>query len=428
MKEGMNQRKPACALATLLGGLLLLAAGGCSIGPKELRQTHGAYNESVRQVDEEQLLRNIVHARYNEAPSRLDVSAIAAQYELSAQAEARPFFIAPNPSNSNIIFRTFTAILPDASVAGANRPTISMTPVDDGDAVRRFLTAIPLETLTFLSQTSWPVSTILRLWVERVNGVPNADTTSGPPRDIMPDFARFQRIAELCQLIQDRRLLLIHAEQRTRNVGGPIPREAVTAAAVLDAAKSDMEYRPRKDGLWELLRKERVLVLEITSEGENSPEVGELIGLLHLRPGKRKYDIVKRHDGVADPQREPMPPLEQLEMVPRSTAQVYFYMANGVEVPPDHLKKGWAIAPVDESRVVFDLREVTRGLFEVHACKGHKPPANSYIAICYRDYWFWIDDSDQASKASFALMLQLTRLDLARQRPGGPALTLPVGK
>jgi hypothetical protein len=411
-----------------VGGLLLLAAGGCSLGPKELRQTHGAYNESVREVDEEQLLRNIIHMRYNEAPSRLDVSAIAAQYELSAQAEARPFFLAPNPSNSNVIFRTFTAILPDASVMGANRPTISMTPVDDGDAVRRFLTAIPLETLTFLSQTSWPVSTVLRLWVERVNGVPNADTNSGPPRDIIPDFARFQRIAELSQDVQDRRLLIFHSERRTRIIGGPIPREAVTASAVLEAAKSEMEYRPRKDGLWELLRKEHVLVLEMTAEGEHSDEVRELIGLLHLQPGKRKYDVVTHSGGGPDPQREPIPLLEQVQVVPRSTAQVYFYMANGVEVPPEHLEKGWAIAPVDGSGVVFDLREVTRGLFEVHASKCHKPPANAYVAVHYRDYCYWIDDSDQSSKSSFALMLQLTRLDLARQRPGVPALTLPVGR
>jgi hypothetical protein len=411
-----------------VGGLLLLSLTGCSLGPKELHQSHGAYNESVRRVDEEQLLRNIIHMRYNEAPSRLDVSAIAAQYELSATAEARPFFLAPNPSNSNVIFRTFTTILPDALVSGANRPTISFTPADDGDAVRRFLTAIPVDTLTFLAQTSWPVATILRLWVERINGVPNADTASGPPRHLIPDFARFQRIAELCQEVQDRRLILFHTEQRTTVVSGPIPREAITAAAILEAAKSDMEYRPRPDGLWELFRKQRVLELEVTSEGKHSAEVAELLRLLHLQPGKRNYDIVARSGGGPDPQREPIPPLDQLQIVPRSTAQVYFYMANGVEVPEEHLQKGWAIAPVDESGAVFDLREVTRGLFEVHSSKCHKAPANAYIAVPYRGYWFWIDDSDNASKSVLALMLHLSRLDLARQRPGGPALTLPVGR
>ncbi len=423
----MKRGKRTCVLATLLGGLLL-AVGGCSLGPKALHQMHGAYNESVRQVDEEQLLRNIVHMRYDEVPARLDVSAIAAQYELSAQAEARPFFIAPNPSNSNIIFKTFTAILPDAGVSGANRPTISLTPSDDGSTVRRFLTPIPLDTLTFLAQTSWPVSTILRLWVERLNGVSNADSASGPPQHLLPDFAAFQRIAELFQEAQDRKLLFVHAVERATPAGGPLPREAVTASAILEAAKSGMEYRPRDDGLWELLRKQRVLVMEITSEGEHNPEVGELIRLLHLRSGRRSYDIVTRSGGGPDLQREPVAPFDQVQIVPCSTAQVYFYMANGVEVPTEHLKNGLAVAPVDEAGVVFDLREVTRDLFEVHACKSLKPPANAYVAVPYRGYWFSIDDSDHRSKAAFALMLQLSRLDLDRQRPGGPALTLPVGR
>ena len=53
------------------------------------------------------------------------VPSIAAQYELAGGAEERPFFIAPNPSNSNVIFRTFTSVLPDLNVSGANRPTIT---------------------------------------------------------------------------------------------------------------------------------------------------------------------------------------------------------------------------------------------------------------------------------------------------------------
>src|SRR5262245_29554438 len=110
-----------------LACLLCLPAVGCYFGPKELERSHGRYNEAVRRVDEEQLLLNIVHMRYNEAPARLDVSSIAAQYELNAQAEARPFFVAPNPSNSNVIFRTFTAILPDVQMGATTRPHISLT-------------------------------------------------------------------------------------------------------------------------------------------------------------------------------------------------------------------------------------------------------------------------------------------------------------
>ena len=46
----------------------------------------------------------------------------------------------------------------------------------------------------------------------------------------------------------------------------------------------------------------------------------------------------------------------------------------------------------------------------------------------YRDYWYYIDDRDQESKATFALVLGVSRLDFDRQQPGGPFLTLPVAR
>src|SRR5262249_31610763 len=151
---------------------LALTAGGCTFGPRVLERSYGPYYESLRHVDEEEFLRNLVHMRYNEIPGSLNVSSIAAQYELSGQAEARPFFIAPNPSNSNVIFKTFTAILPDVSAMGSNRPTISLVPGNESDDVRRFLTPMTLDNLVFVIQTGWPVSGLLRLWAARLNGVP----------------------------------------------------------------------------------------------------------------------------------------------------------------------------------------------------------------------------------------------------------------
>ena len=108
-------------LARWLLGLAALSSG-CAFGPKALERTHGRYNEAVRHVEEEQVLRNIVHLRYNEAPLNLDVNSITTQYELAAQAEARPFFAAPNPPSERVI-PTFSRILPDLVTSASQRPT-----------------------------------------------------------------------------------------------------------------------------------------------------------------------------------------------------------------------------------------------------------------------------------------------------------------
>jgi hypothetical protein len=77
----------------------------------------------------------------------------------------------------------------------------------------------------------------------------------------------------------------------------------------------------------------------------------------------------------------------------------------------------------------FDGRVVTDGLFAVRVCEAHKPRATAYVAIFHRGFWFYIDDRDQVSKATFALVLATSWLDFARQHPAaGPFLTPPVGR
>jgi hypothetical protein len=287
------------------------------------------------------------------------------------------------------------------------------------------LTPITPDTLIFLAQSGWPASTILRLYVQWANGVPNAASASGPHRNAEIEFARFQRAAELMQISQDRELAEVHIEDRTRIVGEPL-----SPAAVVEATKSGLDVRRSADGTsWVLVRPERAIVLVVTPDAIDSPELLELEGILNLEPHQRRYEIVFAQRGPTDPLHHPTPPSKNLTIVPRSTAQAGFYLANGVEVPPEHLACGLVRPSVDARGQIFDAREITRDLFQVHTCKGHKPPGCAYVAVHYRGYWFYIDDADTTSKATFTLMLNLGRLDFAKQRVSSkPMLTLPVGR
>ena len=46
--------------AVILTTLLAMLPAGCSFGPKVIEKTHGKYAESVRKVEEEQVLRQFV--------------------------------------------------------------------------------------------------------------------------------------------------------------------------------------------------------------------------------------------------------------------------------------------------------------------------------------------------------------------------------
>ena len=192
-----------------------------------LESSVGPYNAAVTRVSEEQLLLNVVRLRYNDNPTRLDVASIAAQYELDASAEARPFFAAPNPAGA--VFETFGAILPDLMASGANRPTISLTPLDDPETIRGLFTPATLDGIVFLAETSYPLSTVFQLFVESINGVPNAPSASGPPRGIVPEFREFKRAAEILQQLKDLGDLQFVREEKLSEYGSRLSESSVTA-------------------------------------------------------------------------------------------------------------------------------------------------------------------------------------------------------
>ena len=212
--------------------------------------------------------------------------------------------------------------------------------------------------------------------------------------------------------------------------GGPLPASAVSVAGAVDAAKNGLEVRAGGDGkVYSVFRKERRLVMEVNPGAEDAPEVQELAELLNLQKGRGRYRLVVGLGGVPDPLLRSLPPSDAVRITPRSLAEVIAFLANGVDVPPEHFQCGVARPRLDSDGQPFDAAATTAGLFEVHTCKGHKPPPTAYVAVKYRDYWYYIDDRDGASKATFELMLQFSRLDFGHRRaPVVPVLTLPAGR
>jgi hypothetical protein len=407
-----------------LGLAVSVAASGCSFGAQMIESSVGPYNAAVTRVSEEQLLLNVVRLRYNDNPTRLDVASIAAQFELDATAEARPFFESPNPAGS--VFQTFTRILPDVTGSVANRPTISLTPLDDPETIRGLFTPATLDGIVFLGESGYPVSTVFRLFVEYMNHLPNAPTASGPPRSIIPQFREFKRAAEILQQLKDSGDLQFVREEKLTEFGSHLQESSVSASALVEAAKNGFEYQQRPDKTWVLVRRDRRLSLHIRPEAATRPDVVELDNLLHLRPGQTHYDVTvgskESLAGVDDRPNE-----TSLNIYPRSVIQASYYLSHGVDVPAEHYACGLAkpaIAGGDGSS--FDWQELFQGLFTVHSVKQFRRPACASVAVKYRDYWFYIDDRDADTKATFSLLLTMTRINLLGTRKGGPTLTLPV--
>ena len=85
---------------------------------------------------------------------------------------------------------------------------------------------------------------------------------------------------------------------------------------------------------------------------------------------------------------------------------------------------------LDAHNQPFDWALVMSGFFRVHSVKtkGNERPPDAHVAVQYKNYWFYIDDTDQDTKSTFSLLMELARLELAGKPGPGPQLTLPIGR
>ena len=241
----------------------VLATGCSSLGPGALHESRLQYNETVKASSEEELLLNIVRLRYTDTPSSLAVSAIAAQYELTKNFQLTPFFVASGAE----VAKSYAAVLPQLGIAGADRPTFTLTPLDDQEFTRKLFTPVPLDGILYLAKTTWPIATVFRLYLENLNWVPNAQTASGPTPKLSPAYEEFLRGVRAMQVLQNRGQLVFGVEERSEAQGSPLPAGSVTARDMVEAAKSGYEYRLDERGTaWTLFKKTPQPVLLLFGE------------------------------------------------------------------------------------------------------------------------------------------------------------------
>lgn len=268
----------------LTGLAFLVLLTGCNVlGPAALRQSRLRYNETVKTTSEEEMLLNIVRLRYSDTPSSLAVSNIAAQFELSGNLGVTPFFAAGAD-------RGFNSVLPQAGIGGSDRPTFSMTPLDDSDFARRLFTPLSLDGVIYLAKTTWPIQTVFRLYLENLNWVPNAQTASGPAPAEAPPSSEFQQGMAALQALQQRGDIVFGSEEHPQHLGGPLT--AATADAAVAAAQQGLELAQQADGkTWRLQRPGRQFVLYVNPRAADSNELQTLRQIFKLKKNSTRFEV-----------------------------------------------------------------------------------------------------------------------------------------
>lgn len=351
--------------------LFFLVLTGCqsSFGPGALNATHPAYNQAAINTLNQQMLLNLVRLKYRDTPYFLKLNSITASLSFSGSIGVDSSFdLGPG---GNIV-------KPSLGVSYFDKPTLSYAPLQGEDFLKSILSSLPLEAILVMSQSGWKMERIFGLCVERINNLYNAPSASGPTPDRAPRYQRFKRMLDLLQKLQSSDQIVIG-----RNQAG--------------------------------------IFLYIKTEGISSDEIGQLTKLLDLKASPDKKTIGAIQIGNNELQASP----EQITIRTRSMVGLMFYLSQNTEIPKAHRQAGLVTLTKKDKEQWFDWDDTPAGqVFKIHFSQAF--PKNAFLAVNYRDFWFYIADNDLQSKSTFLLLTQLFELQSGQTQVDGPTLTVPL--
>ncbi|MCK6478832.1 MAG: hypothetical protein HUU06_11505 [Planctomycetaceae bacterium] len=330
--------RAARLLAAALAASLL---GGCStVGTRTLPMDRFDFTESVSRSWREQILLNIVKARYGEVPTFVEVAQIVTGYEARSEVRVSGDFNLYNPTDF------FGA---GGTASWVDRPTLTYSPLTGEKFTRVILVPIPSSAILLLLQAGYRADLVMDTLVQSVNGHVNPRS---PVASAASAASRFPRIVELLKRIQ--------------------------AAGGLDFRVDPGE----KDA-----KPMTLMVLRSAEVPGASAEVEELRSILGIPPDRIEVPLV---NGVL-PGRN-----GEVTMFCHSTLQVLLAMGNGVEVPPDHVEAGWAFPARPGPPMPDDYRLRVRS--------GDSPPGDALVSVRHLGRWFWVSQDDLASKRALVVL------------------------
>ncbi len=351
----------------LLVALLVLLTGCRSIGPHTIARDRFDYSDSISDSWKRQTLLNIVKLRYLDPPIFVDVGQIVAGYSLETGLSAGASF----PETAGLGGNTATF---GGTARFTDRPTVTYTPLTGDKFLKAIMTPLPPESVFFTIESGWPADAIFFSTVGRLNGLKNQEATIAGLSGADP---RFLRAIELLRKIQ-------------------------LSGAVSMRIQQDAEKRTTT--LVTIRSKD---IAEATIA-----DIQELRQLLGLAQDATEFKLV--YGSTAKNDRE-------LAMQTRSLLHIMSLMAAQVEVPREHAALGRALPGVVEAD---QPEEQAVRLARIRSSKTR--PADAYVAVPYRDHWFWIDDCDLKSKRTFAFMMLLFTLSDTGQKESPPLITIPA--
>jgi len=341
---------------------------GCAIvGPRSISRGRLSYAEAINRTEDEQMLLAIVRGRYRETMTLLDVSSIAANMRFQASADAELGFGDEEDYLGNLV--PFSA-----GVVYEENPTITYQPIQGEKYFRQLMAPIPLDVLLLTLNSETHGSGLFTLLVNRINNLRNPGFLEIAPHK--PNL-RWTRFTELYAKLK--------------------------SAGIIELVKN-----PETDETFDLLISDYA-----PAHSVNVAECLELLDLSTLMDDSEDIVIPISFSVTAERSLG-------IGVITRSVYDLFEIMQAAIVVPPEHAEAGLMRAyppaglPGQDIKILFSITK----------------PDNASLAVRYRGYWFYIDETDLDTKGFFALtrILWSFTSTTSDSETGVPVLTIPVSR
>ena len=101
---------------------------------------------------------------------------------------------------------------------------------------------------------------------------------------------------------------------------------------------------------------------------------------------------------------------------------VFFYLSQAVQAPEEHLNKGYVTKTVNQNGQPFNWADLLGDLLTIKS--QEREPKEAFIHVRYRDYWYYVENSDLNSKDTLGLLSYLSALQSAEGKGSTPLLII----
>jgi hypothetical protein len=344
-----------------------LLAGCTVVGPSAIRSGRLAYNDAITETNNQQILKIIIQDRYEEKGHLLSVASVTANVRVTSSAGIQAGFGDGDNYDGNLVPFSGGFIYEE-------NPTISYTPVAGETYLRQVMSPLPLSLLVRITGNLSLARSSYDMLVSSVNGIYNPDFLYDKEEND-PRFDRFTEI--MAELTAAHRLNWVQDPQRQGKFSLAI----------------DQSLPAHAEMVGELLE-----LTGIQAEGQQS-NVAIIPVSLAWNGG---------NDG-------------EMCITTRSVWDLVEILAGAIDVPEEDLENGIARRALQPGAAGRKLR--------VH--HSDSKPDNAYVAVPFRDGWYYIDERDLVTKRYFKLMGSLwttTMADATARTSAAPVLTIPVSR